>query len=60
MFGCTYGPRIDVAQHWSGEKLLYGIIDANVLIARRGQVGFTRIPNDLSRLIFDNLPQHKT
>ena len=60
IFGCTYGPRIDVARRWSGEKLLYGIIDADVFISLRGQVRFTRIPNDLSRLIFDNLPQHKT
>ena len=49
-----------MARRWSAEMLLYGIIDADVFISRRGQVGFTRIPNDLSRLIFDNLPQHKT
>ena len=60
IFGCTYGPRIDVARRWRAEKLIYGIIDADVFISRRGQVGFTRIPNDLSRLIFDNLPQDKT
>ena len=60
IFGCTYGPRIDVARRWSGEKLLYGVIDADALISRRGRVRFTRIPNDLSRLILDNLPQHKT
>ena len=24
ILGCTYGPRIDVAQRWSGEKRLYG------------------------------------
>ena len=60
IFGCTYGPRVDVARRWIGEKLLYGVIDADALISRRGRVRFTTIPNDLSRLIFDNLPQHKT
>jgi hypothetical protein len=49
-----------VARRWIGEKLLYGVIDADAVISRRGRVRFTTIPNDLSRLIFDNLPQHKT
>lgn len=57
IFGCTYGPRIDVARRWSGEKLLYGAVDGNAAISHRGRVRFNRIPDDLSRLLFDNLPQ---
>ena len=58
IFGCTYGPRIDVARRWSGEKLLYGAVDGDAAISRRGWVRFNKIPDDLSRVIFDNLPQH--
>jgi len=58
IFGCTYGPRIDVARRWSGEKLLYGGVDGDAVISLRGRVRFNRIPEDLSRLVFDNLPQH--
>ena len=58
IFGCTYGPRIDVARRWNGEKLMYGSGDGDATISRRGRVRFNKIPDDLSRLIFDNLPQH--
>jgi predicted metal-binding protein len=57
IFGCTYGPRIDLARRWSGEKLLYGAVEGDTAISRRGRVRFNRIPDDLARLIFDNLPQ---
>lgn len=57
IFGCTYGPRIDVARRWNGEKLLYGAVEGDAAISRRGRVRFNRIPGDLGRLIFDNLPQ---
>ena len=57
IFGCTYGPRIDVARRWSGEKLLYGAFEGDTAISRRGRVRFNPIPDDLGRLIFDNLPQ---
>jgi predicted metal-binding protein len=56
IFGCTYGPRIDVARRWSGEKLLYGAVEGDAAISRRGRVRFNRVPGDLGRLIFDNLP----
>jgi hypothetical protein len=52
IFGCTYGPRIDVARRWSGEKVLYGTIEGEATISRRGRV---EILEDLSRLIKDNL-----
>lgn len=58
IFGCTYGPRIDVARRWSGEKFLYGAIEGDAAISRRGRVRFSQVPDDLSRLLFDNLPQH--
>lgn len=56
IFGCTYGPRIDVARRWSGEKLIYGAVEGDAAISRRGRVRFNKIPDDLNRLIFDNLP----
>ena len=57
IFGCTYGPRIDAARGWSGEKVLYGAIEGLAEITRRGKVHFSQIPGDLSHLIADNLPQ---
>jgi predicted metal-binding protein len=56
IFGCTYGPRIDVAQRGNGGKVLYGSVEGRAVISRRGAVDFHRIPNELSRLIRDNLP----
>jgi hypothetical protein len=56
ILGCTYGPRIDVAQRWSGEKVLYGTTEGRVTISIRGRVTFSRIPEDLASLITDNLP----
>ena len=56
IFGCTYGPRIDVAKRWSGEKVLYGTIDGEATITRRGTVRFREIPYEISRVILDNLP----
>jgi predicted metal-binding protein len=55
IFGCTYGPRMDVARRWSGEKLLYGTSQGQVTISRRGRVDMHQIPADLRRLLRDNL-----
>ena len=33
IFGCTYGPRIDVAKRRSGGKTLYGTVDSEVTIS---------------------------
>ena len=57
IFGCTYGPRIDVARRWSGEKLLYGTTEAKVTISVRGNVEMSEIPRVLEELILDNLPE---
>jgi len=57
IFGCTYGPRIDVARRWSGEKVLYGIVEGAATISRRGVVEFREIPEDLWGLVHDNLPE---
>ncbi len=56
IFGCTYGPRLDVARRWSGEKLLYGTSQGRVNISRRGRVDMNQIPADLGQLLRDNLP----
>jgi len=56
IFGCTYGPRIDVARRWSGEKLLYGTTEGEVTISIRGKVKISKIPAELSELVLDNLP----
>jgi predicted metal-binding protein len=56
IFGCTYGPRMDVVQRWSGEKVLYGSIEGEATITRRGRVRFSRIPESVSQLVWDNLP----
>lgn len=57
IFGCTYGPRIDVARRWSGEKLLYGTVQGQADITRRGAVRFSKIPEDLLDLLKENLPR---
>ena len=56
IFGCTYGPRIDVARRWSGEKAIYGSIEGDAYITLRGVVRFAQIPEALSDLIHQNLP----
>ena len=56
IFGCTYGPRIDVARRWSGEKVLYGTAQGEAAISRRGTVRFSEIPEVLLDLIKQNLP----
>ena len=56
ILGCTYGPRIDVARRWSGEKRLYGTIEGEVGISIRGRVEMTRLPTNLTALLTDNLP----
>ena len=56
ILGCTYGPRIDVARRWSGEKRLYGTIEGEVVISIRGKVRMSRLPTDLAALLEDNLP----
>ncbi len=57
IFGCTYGPRIDVAKRWSGEKALYGTMDGEVTISIRGRVKMSKIPAELLDLALDNLPE---
>ena len=56
IFGCTYGPRIDVARRWSGEKVLYGTTERDVTISVRGRVRMLKIPTALLSLALDNLP----
>ncbi len=57
ILGCTYGPRIDVARRWSGEKVLYGITDREVTISIRGRVRMLKIPTEVLALALDNLPE---
>ena len=59
IFGCTYGPRIDLAQRWSGEKVLYGIGNGKVSITRRGEVNLWEIPPSLPEMVRRNLPEPK-
>ena len=59
IFGCTYGPRIDVARRWAGDKVLYGTVDAQVSISVRGRVRMSRIPYELLNLVKDNLPDEE-
>lgn len=56
ILGCTYGPRFDVVRRWSGEKALYGSIEGEATVTRRGRVGFAAIPDDLSQVLSDHLP----
>ena len=56
ILGCTYGPRFDLVRRWSGEKALYGSIDGEATITRRGRVRFAAIPNDLEQVLSDHLP----
>ena len=56
IFGCTYGPRIDVARRWSGEKALYGTTEGEVTISIRGTVKMLKIPAELLDLVLDNVP----
>ena len=57
IFGCTYGPRIDLVRRWSGEKVLYGIGTGEVAITRRGKVSLREIPPNLSEMVLRNLPE---
>ena len=57
ILGCTYGPRIDLAKRWSGEKVLYGTVDGEVTISIRGRVKMSIIPAALLDLALDNLPE---
>ena len=57
ILGCTYGPRIDVSRRWSGEKLLYGAAAGETSISIRGRVKFHQVPDDLLKLVTDNLPR---
>ena len=55
IFGCTYGPRIDVINRATGEKLLYGSVEASVYISVRGRVNMKKIPDSLFELARANL-----
>ena len=56
ILGCTFGPRIDVARRWAGNKLLYGTTEGQATISIRGRVEFSQLPKNLRSLIIDNLP----
>ena len=56
IFGCTYGPRMDVVRRWSNEKLLYGTVEGEATITRRGRVRFSQIPESADQLVQENLP----
>ena len=55
IFGCTYGPRIDIINRATGEKLLYGSVEAPVIISVRGRVDMKKIPDKLIDLAQANL-----
>lgn len=55
ILGCTYGPRFDVVRRWSGEKALYGSIEGEATITRRGRVRFAAIPDNLERVLSNHL-----
>ncbi len=57
ILGCTYGPRFDVARRWSGEKVLYGSIEGEAAVTRRGRVRFAAIPDDLDQVVSDHLAE---
>ena len=57
ILGCTYGPRFDVVRRWSGEKALYGSIEGEAAVTRRGRVRFAAIPDNLDQALSDNLPE---
>ena len=57
ILGCTYGPRFDVARRWSGEKALYGSIEGEATVTRRGRARFAAIPDDLDQVLSDHLPE---
>ena len=55
IFGCTYGPRIDVINRATGEKILYGSVEATVNISVRGRVDMKKIPEGMIELVRANL-----
>ncbi len=57
ILGCTYGPRFDVVRRWSGEKALYGSIQGEATVTRRGRVQFAAIPDDLEQVLCDHLTE---
>lgn len=57
ILGCTYGPRFDVVRRWSGEKALYGSIEGEAAVTRRGRVRFAAIPDNLDQALSDNLAE---
>ena len=57
IFGCTYGPRVDVIRRWSGGKALYGTTEGEVTISCRGRVKMSEVPQELLELVQDNLSE---
>ncbi|HCG91216.1 MAG TPA: hypothetical protein DEZ08_05200 [Dehalococcoidia bacterium] len=51
IFGCTYGPRVDLINHDTKEKNLYGSIQGIFEISVRGKVTINQLPQDLNKLI---------
>ena len=54
IFGCTYGPRIDIINHETKEKTLYGSVNKKVEISVRGIVAMNKIPKNVNELFKDS------
>ena len=55
IFGCTYGPRIDVINRNTGKKILYGSVEGQVNISVRGRVDMQKTPDRLIDLAWEHL-----
>ena len=55
IFGCTYGPRIDVIDRTSRQKTLYGSVKGPVTISVRGRVNMELIPEEPADLFREHL-----
>ena len=55
IFGCTYGPRIDVIDRTSRKKTLYGSVKGPVTISVRGRVNMELIPEEPAGLVREHL-----
>lgn len=55
IFGCTYGPRIDVINRDTGKKVLYGSVEGQVNISVRGRVDMHKTPDNLIDLAWEQL-----
>ena len=55
IFGCTYGPRIDVIDRSGRQKTLYGSAKGPVTISVRGRVNMELIPEEPEDLFREHL-----